>query len=312
MRAAASAVKLNGHAALRAVKQTAFPGHRVWGREIKAAGRALFKVVSKQLVTTDIRGQMILLGTGTSVGVPMIGCGCEVCTSDNPRNRRSRCSVIVGLPGGNLLIDTSPDLREQLLREKIGIVHSVLYTHEHADHVYGLDDLRLMQFHLGGAVPLYCEAKVEDRIRKSFDYAFSAAVQTHPGAAPQLAFHRIGLEPFEVLGTQITPLRLKHGSRFDVLGFRIGNIAYCTDANSIPPESMEKLADLDVLILDALRPSGHATHFSLEQAVAIAGELKPRQTYFTHMSHELEHEATNAALPKGMALACDGQRIPLS
>jgi phosphoribosyl 1,2-cyclic phosphate phosphodiesterase len=228
--------------------------------------------VTREIATTDIRGQMILLGTGTSVGVPMIGCGCEVCTSNNPRNKRTRCSVVVGLPGGNLLIDTSPDVREQLLREKIGIVHSVLYTHEHADHVYGLDDLRMMQFYLGGAVPLYCEAKVEDRIRKSFDYAFSPEMQTHPGAAPQLAFHRVGLEPFDVLGARITPLRLKHGRR----------------------------------------PRGHATHFSLEEAVEIARQLKPRQTYFTHMSHELEHEATNAALPANMALAHDGLRIALT
>src|SRR5690348_5892753 len=126
---------------------------------------------------------MILLGTGTSVGVPMIGCGCEICKSTDPHDNRSRCSVLVGLPGGNLLIDTSPDLRTQLLREHVGIVHAVLYTHEHADHIFGLDDLRLMQFHLGGPVPLYCEAKVEERIRKSFDYAFSTEAQTHPGAA---------------------------------------------------------------------------------------------------------------------------------
>jgi phosphoribosyl 1,2-cyclic phosphate phosphodiesterase len=222
-----------------------------------------------------------------------------------------RCSAILGLPGGNLLIDTSPDLREQLLRERIGIVHSVLYTHEHADHVFGLDDLRLMQFQLGGPVPLFCEDPVEDRIRKSFDYAFSEEARTHPGAAPQLAFHRIGLEPFEVLGATVIPIRMKHGKRFDVLGFRFGNIAYCTDTNWISPESMELLRGLDVLILDALRPRGHATHYSLEEAVAVARDLQPRQTYFTHMSHELEHDATNAALPNGMALAYDGLRIDL-
>jgi phosphoribosyl 1,2-cyclic phosphate phosphodiesterase len=268
--------------------------------------------VPKEFIKTDIAGQMILLGTGTSVGVPMIGCGCDVCTSANPHNKRTRCSVILGLPGGNLLIDTSPDVRAQLLREQVGIVHSVLYTHEHADHVYGLDDLRMMQFYLGGPVPLYCEPRVEDRIRKSFDYAFSADAQTHPGAAPQLAFHRIGLEPFEVLGTRITPIRMKHGKRFDVLGFRVGDVAYCTDANSIPPESMERLTGLDVLVLDALRPRGHATHFSLEEAVEVARQLAPRQTYFTHMSHELEHEGTNAGLPAGMALAHDGLRIDLT
>jgi phosphoribosyl 1,2-cyclic phosphate phosphodiesterase len=267
--------------------------------------------VPRELFTTDIRGQMILLGTGTSVGVPAIGCGCDVCRSDNPCNRRTRCSAILGLPGGNLLIDTSPDVRQQLLREQVGIVHAVLYTHEHADHVFGLDDLRLMQFYLGGPVPLYCEPRVEDRIRKSYDYAFKSVEGLHTGAVPQLVFRRIGLEPFEVLGAQVMPIRLKHGARFDVLGFRIGNVAYCTDANAIPPESMARLTGLDVLVLDALRPRGHATHFSLEEAVEIARKLAPRQTYFTHMSHELEHVATNAALPAGMALAYDGQRIEL-
>src|SRR5688500_10937864 len=161
--------------------------------------------VPHELLTSDIRGQMILLGTGTSVGVPAIGCGCHVCRSNDPRNNRTRCSAILGLPGGNLLIDTSPDLRHQLLREQIGIVHAVLYTHEHADHVFGLDDLRLMQFHLGGPVPLYCEARVENRIRKSFDYAFKPPVEQHAGAVPQLVFRRIDSEPFEVLGARVTP-----------------------------------------------------------------------------------------------------------
>jgi phosphoribosyl 1,2-cyclic phosphate phosphodiesterase len=249
-----------------------------------------------ELLTTDIRGQMVLLGTGTSVGVPMIGCGCAVCLSDNPRNKRLRCSAVLGLPGGNLLIDTSPDVRVQLLREQIGIVHSVLYTHEHADHVFGLDDLRMMQFYLGGPVPLYCEPAVEDRIRKSFDYAFTSDAHTHAGAVPQLIFHRVGLEPFEILGAKVVSIRMKHGKRFQVLGFRFGNVAYCTDVNSIPPESMDRLKGLDILILDALRPR----------------ELAPGQTYFTHMSHELEHEATNASLPAGMALAYDGLRIDLT
>jgi phosphoribosyl 1,2-cyclic phosphate phosphodiesterase len=269
--------------------------------------------MAQHFLTTDIRGQMILLGTGTSVGVPAIGCGCEVCRSTNPRNQRTRCSAILGFPEGNLLIDTSPDVRQQLLREQIGIVHAVVYTHEHADHVFGLDDLRLMQFHLGGPVPLYCEPAVEQRIRKSYDYAFEAREKDlHKGAVPQLAVRRIGLEPFEVLGASVTPIRLKHGKRFEVLGFRFGNVAYCTDANAIPRESMDRLRGLDVLILDALRPRGHATHFSLEEAMEIARELAPRQTYFTHMSHELEHDATNASLPSGMALAYDGLRISLA
>jgi len=187
----------------------------------------------------------------------------------------------------------------------------VLYTHEHADHIFGLDDLRLMQFYLGGPVPLYCEQRVEERIRKSFDYAFTTEAQTHPGAVPQLVFRRITTEPFDVLGARITPIRLRHGPRFDVLGFRIGNVAYCTDVNAIPAASMELLKGLDVLVLDALRPKSHTTHFSLDEAVEVARQLAPRETYFTHMSHDLEHEATNAALPPGMALAYDGQRIAI-
>lgn len=263
-------------------------------------------------ITTDIRGQLVLLGTGTSVGVPVVGCGCEVCQSSDTKNKRTRCSAIVGLPGGNLLIDTSPDLREQLLRERIGIVHGVLYTHEHADHIFGLDDLRIMQFYLGGPVPLYCEEKVEHRIRTSFDYAFAELDELHPGAVPQLAINRITTEPFEALGATITPIRMQHGPRFDVLGFRVGNVAYCTDVNAIPRASMDLLAGLDCLVLDALRPQGHATHYGLDEAVAVAQELAPKQTYFTHMSHELEHVATNAALPAGIALAYDGMRINLT
>lgn len=260
---------------------------------------------------------MILLGTGTSVGVPSIGCGCAVCKSDNPKNHRTRCSVILGLPEGNLLIDTPPDLRQQLLREEIGLVHAVLYTHEHADHLFGLDDLRLMQFYLGGPVPLYCEEWTEQRIRKSYDYAFGRIRNSHAGATPQLTFERIGpvnggWPEFEVLGAKVTAIRQHHGPNFDTLGFRIGNVAYCTDVNSMPEESKEHLQGLDVLILDALREAGHSTHLNLAEAVSLAEELEAKRVYFTHMCHELEHEATCAALPEGMDLAYDGLRIPLS
>jgi phosphoribosyl 1,2-cyclic phosphate phosphodiesterase len=268
--------------------------------------------MAKSLLTTDIRGQFILLGTGTSVGVPAIGCGCAVCTSSDPRDKRTRCAALLGLPEGNLLIDTPPDLRQQLLREQIGIVHAVLFTHEHADHIFGLDDLRLFPFYLGHPVPIYCEPLVQERIRKSFDYAFSDLEPTHAGSAPQLSFQTIGLDPFEVLGSRVTPLRLRHGPRFDVLGFRIGNVAYCTDTNDIPPESMAMLEGLDVLIMDALRHRPHVTHFSLEQAIEVSKKLQPRRTIFTHMCHDLGHAATNAALPPGMELGYDGMRVPLS
>ena len=255
---------------------------------------------------------MILLGTGTSVGVPTIGCGCAVCRGGHPRNQRTRCSAILGLPEGNVLIDTPPDLRTQLLREGIGIVHAVVYTHEHADHLFGLDDVRVLQFYLGRPVPLYCEATVEQRIRQSFNYAFVDQEPTHAGAVPQLAFHRIQTEPFGLLGARFTPIRLKHGPRFEVLGFRVGNIAYCTDTNAIPAESLPLLEGLDVLVLDALRDRPHATHFSLDEALAVSRQLALRRTVLTHVSHELDYESTNARLPAGIELAFDGMRIPLS
>jgi phosphoribosyl 1,2-cyclic phosphate phosphodiesterase len=269
-------------------------------------------MLPKAPLTTDIRGQLVFLGTGTSVGVPVPGCDCSTCQSSDPRNNRMRCGLVLGLPEGNLLVDTPTDLRSQLLRERIGIVHAVLFTHEHADHLFGLDDLRLFPYYLGHRLPLYCERHVEDRIRKSFDYAFTEDIESlHAGAVPQLSCVPISTEPFDVLGARVQPLRLLHG-RFKVLGFRFGNVAYCTDTNQIPEESWPLLEGLDVLILDALRPRRHATHFSLDEAIEVAERVQPKRTLFTHMSHELEHEATRAMLPKGMDLAYDGLKVPLT
>lgn len=261
--------------------------------------------------TADITGQFIFMGTGTSVGVPAMGCGCDVCRSPHPRNKRTRASVILGLPEGNLLIDTPPDLRTQFLREGIGVCHAVLFTHEHADHIFGLDDLRIFSFHIDGPVPLYCEPLVEKRIRHSFDYAFQTGPQTHPGAIPRLAPHTIGLEPFQLLGATIRPLRLMHGPRYQVLGFRIGNIAYCTDTNSIPEESYEVLAGVEYFIVGALRYTHHATHFSVPEAIKAIERIGPRQAYLTHLSHDLEYEETNRTLPDGIELAYDGLRLAL-
>jgi len=261
--------------------------------------------------TADISGQLIMLGTGTSVGVPTIGCGCEVCRSDDPKNKRLRCAVVLGLPGGNLLIDTPPDLRTELIREGIGVVHAVLYTHEHTDHLFGMDDLRLFPFYLGHPVPVYCEERVEKRIRHCFDYAFTDREETHAGAWPKIEFHRIDTTPFTALGEPIIPIRMHHGPHFDVLGFRIGNIAYCTDTSDLPREHWHLLEGLDTLILGALRHRPHPTHYTLEESVEIARVLNPKRTIFTHMSHELDYATTNAKLPKGMELGYDGLRIPL-
>ena len=255
---------------------------------------------------------MILLGTGTSVGVPAMGCRCSVCTSTDPKNSRTRCSTLLGLPEGNLLIDTSPDLRQQLLREKIGIVNAVAYTHEHSDHVMGFDDLRLFQFYLGHPVPIYSTPIVRRRLEKAFDYAFSDGPRTHAGAAPSVTMHNIAPgEPFDVLGAQVSPIALKHGPNFDVLGFRVGAVAYCTDVSHIPETSMMMLENLDTLVLDALRPDPHVTHFNIEQALDIVERLKPRQTYFTHCSCSMDYQTVNPTLPAGVEVGYDGLRIKL-
>ncbi|MEC8553484.1 MAG: MBL fold metallo-hydrolase [Planctomycetota bacterium] len=264
-----------------------------------------------EFYSRDISGKFIFLGTGTSVGVPAIGCSCQVCRSTHPRNKRTRSSAILGLPEGNLLIDTSPDLRTQLLREDIGIVHSVLYTHEHADHIFGLDDLRLFPFRLEAPVPLFCEENVESRIRHSFDYAFRKGPQTHAGATPSLEFERIGLKPFSILGAIVQPIRMQHGPKYEVLGFRFGNLAYCTDTNFIPDEGFDILSGVEIFIVDALRREPHPTHFNVEQALAAVERVSPKQAYLTHISHDLDYDRCNAELPAGVNLAYDGLSIDL-
>jgi len=261
-------------------------------------------------VGRDLTGRMLFLGTGTSTGVPLVGCGCDTCTSGDPRDVRTRTSVLLGLPGGHLLIDTTPDLRGQLLRERIGRVDAVLYTHDHVDHVYGLDDLRPLCFATGRSIPLHCEERVENRIRKAFDYAFTSGPPLG-GGVPKVTFERIPTTPFELLGTTITPLRLRHGV-FDVLGFRFGNVAYCTDTNCIPDETWPLLEGLDVLVLDCLRVTRHPTHFSLDEALAATARAGARRTLLVHMSHDIRHAALEAALPAGVELAIDGLELPLT
>ena len=265
----------------------------------------------KPIVTTDFRGSLIMLGSGTSVGVPAIGCGCDVCQSSNPKNNRTRTSAIFGLRDGNLLIDTTPEMRIQLLRERIGLVHAVAYTHDHADHVFGLDDLRLFPFMIGGPVPLYCQPQVEARIRRSFDYAFHDRPETHPGSRPKLVIRRIDESPIELLGSVVTPIPLRHGPTTNVLGFRIGDVAYCTDTNEIPDSSMRLLQGLDTLVIGALRYAPHPTHFCIDEALAVVERLKPRQTYFTHMAHEIDYATAVQQLPAGVQPGFDGLRITL-
>ena len=252
---------------------------------------------------------LLVLGCGTSMGVPMIGCDCPVCSSANPRNSRTRPSVLLQLPAGNALIDTSPELRLQLVREKVGLVHAVLYTHYHVDHLFGLDDARVFPKKLGGALPIFCTDEVEEVIRQAFSYAFHPPPDHPAFILPALQFRRIAEQPFEVLGLRVTPIPLVHG-RFNVLGFRVGDLAYCTDVNEIPARSWPLLEGLDTLLLDCLRPGeSHPSHFGLDDALTVIERVRPKRAYFTHMSHQWDYDHP-PPLPPNVTMAHDGLRIP--
>lgn len=250
-----------------------------------------------------------LLGTGTSMGVPMIGCRCRVCTSDDPRNQRTRAGVAVRTSAGGFLIDTPTELRLQLIREQIDDIQAVVFTHAHADHIMGLDDVRIFGFKLKGPVRLYCEPQVESALRQAFAYAFDGRGADDQHSRPQLEFVPIGCEPFELAGVVVRPFRLLHG-KTPVLGFRIGNIAYATDCSAIPDESWPLLADLDVLVIDALWEEPHPTHFNVRQALEVIERVQPKRAFLTHVSHRLDYAETNARLPSHVKLAHDGLRLP--
>jgi phosphoribosyl 1,2-cyclic phosphate phosphodiesterase len=214
---------------------------------------------------------------------------------------------LIGLPRGNLLIDTTPEMRIQLLREKVRQVHAITFTHHHADHLFGLDDARLFPRGIGGPVPVYCEQETEECIRRVFHYAFQEGAEKWPaGFVPKLNFVEIapGVE-FEALGQRVMPVRLEHGP-FRVLGFRFDSLAYCTDVSRIPDASRALLEGLELLILDALRFESHPSHFSLSEALKVIEDLKPRRTYLTHLSHSFDHATTQAMLPPNVILAHDG------
>lgn len=253
--------------------------------------------------------RVTFLGTGTSHGVPMIGCRCAVCRSDDPRDRRLRPSIHVAVDGGPaVLVDTATDLRQQALANDITRVDAVLFTHSHADHVMGLDELRRFNVLGRRRLPVYADGRTAAELRRIFSYAF-APPQAQGGGVPELALTEID-GPFEVEGLAVQPVPILHGPQ-PILGFRVGGFAYLTDCNQVPEASMAMLAGLDVLVLDALRHRPHPTHFTLAEAVEVAGRIGARQTFFTHVCHDLPHAATCAALPAGMALAFDGQVVDL-
>jgi len=250
--------------------------------------------------------KVILLGTGTSHGVPMIACDCSVCTSSDPKDKRTRPSIVVQYNDRTILIDTSPDIRSQCLANDIRRVDTILYTHHHADHVTGLDDVRIFNALQHAALPCYASADTLRRIGKMFSYAF-VDDPDYPSHKPRLDTHIIE-GPLELFGKIVIPLRLLHG-KLPILGFRFDDFAYCTDCSEIPDKSFGLLENLDVLILDGLRRRPHPTHFNIEQAVEVARQIGARQTFFTHIAHELGHQQTNAELPLNMALGYDGQTL---
>jgi len=243
------------------------------------------------------------LGTGTSQGVPVIGCKCPVCMSDDPHDNRLRSSVLITIDDKRIVIDTGPDFRYQMLRSSTVDVDAVLYTHEHMDHVAGLDDIRAINFLQRKNMPLYGSEGVEESLRRIYHYAFSDT--PYPGA-PIIRFNRIGNEPFEVLGIPVIPIQVKHG-RMPVLGFRFGDLTYITDAKSIDDAELEKIKGSKVVVLNALRLKEHHSHLNLEQALELMEKINPEQGYFTHISHLLgKHAEVENKLPENVWLAYDG------
>jgi phosphoribosyl 1,2-cyclic phosphate phosphodiesterase len=249
-------------------------------------------------------GRVTFLGTGTSHGVPMIGCECVVCRSADPRDRRLRPSIYIDIPGHvSILVDTSTDLRQQALAQRVTRVDAILFTHGHADHVMGLDEVRRFNVIQGGPIPCYANAPTWDTLKRSFYYVFDG-LPRQGGGIPQLLPQQIE-GPFSVGGVRVVPVPVWHG-RMAILGFRLGNFAYLTDCNAIPDDSWPLLAGLDSLVLDALRYKPHTTHFTVDEAIAVATRIGATRTCFTHMTHDISHAELSARLPAGVELAYDG------
>ena len=252
-----------------------------------------------------MKATLTVLGSGTSMGVPTIGCDCAVCHSTDPHDRRTRPSIMVEYDGRLVLIDTTPDFREQAIREHIDHVDAVLYTHTHADHILGIDDLRPLSFHRPGKIPLYARPEAAEFLRNMFRYIFDADYKF--GGIARVELKNID-GSMELFGARFEPIPIIHGDT-EILGFRFGSAAYLTDFSDVPDSSMKLLHGLDILFLDALRHKPHPTHSSVENSLRIVNELRPKRAFFTHICHDLPHEETNASLPPNVRLSYDGMKL---
>jgi phosphoribosyl 1,2-cyclic phosphate phosphodiesterase len=252
--------------------------------------------------------QLTVLGSGTSMGVPTLGCHCAVCESQDPHDRRTRPSVLLAYGGRNVVIDTTPDFRYQAMRARIDRLDAVLFTHGHADHVMGLDDIRPYNLKQRGVVPIYASADTLALLRRQFAYIFDEAPAE--STVPLVTLNAID-GPFDLFGERIIPIPAMHGSQ-PVLGFRSGAAAYLTDFSRVPERSKALLRGLDDFVLDALRYVPHPTHSTVEQSLALVRELKPKRAWFTHICHDLGHAETNARLPENVRLAYDGLQFEVA
>jgi phosphoribosyl 1,2-cyclic phosphate phosphodiesterase len=249
-----------------------------------------------------------ILGTGTSQGIPVIACNCKVCQSTDPNDTRLRTAALIEVDGVNIVIDAGPDFRQQMLREKVNNIDAILITHEHRDHVAGLDDVRAYNFINKKAVEIYADARVQEAIKSDFAYSF--ADKKYPGV-PQINLHELINEPFEINGIMIIPIQVYH-NKLPVFGFRIGDFSYITDANYISEEEKEKLSGTKYLVINALRKQKHISHYSLSESLDLIKELNPLRAYITHISHQMGlHHNVNEELPHGISLAYDGLRFEI-
>lgn len=251
--------------------------------------------------------KILFLGSGTSTGVPVIGCKCSTCLSENPKNKRTRASILVSSNNSNILIDTATDLRFQALTHKIERIDAVFFTHAHADHIHGIDELRSFNMLQGASIPCYGSDETMTAIKDKFGYVFNDSGQNN--WTPKLSINIVDRE-FELYGIHILPVRIFHGEN-TILGYRLNNAAYLTDCSGIPDYSMTSLREVSVLILDATRYQPHNKHYGLKEAIEVIKELKPERAILTHLSHSYDHDKVNSELPEGIELAYDGMEIEL-